>query len=114
MAADLIVKISDLDGMNPDAIAYVNCDVGGDQFVNDGFTLIHIDNGATQETTVIFHTQHNCNHGYEHDEGCAVPVSKQRMFGPFDPGRFNDAYGKVNITYTGGITLCKIAAIRIK
>lgn len=112
--ADLVVKVVDLDGLDPTTPAYVAVTEGGDLFANDGFTFLHFVNGVTQETTIIIDSVGQCSQGFDHNAGGACPVSKERMFGPFDRGRFNNAAGKVAITYTGGVTNLTVAAIRVK
>ena len=112
--ADIVVKVEDLDGLDPQTPAYVAVTDGTDLFLNDGFVFLHFVNGATQETTVIIDSVGQCSQGFDHNAGGAVPVSEDRMFGPFPCSRFNNAAGKVAVTYTGGVTNLTVAAIRVK
>lgn len=112
--ADLVVKKVILTGLDPKDPAYVAATEAGDLFPNSGFTFLHFINGATQETTVIIDSVTPCSQGFDHNVGGAVPVNEERMFGPFDRGRFNDANGKVKVTYTGGVTNLTVAAIEVK
>ena len=112
--ADLVVKVVTLDGLDPTTPAYVTATVGGDLFPNDGFVFLHYVNGADQETTVTIDSVAKCSQGFDHNAGGAVPTNKQRMFGPFAPGRFNNPAGKVAISYAGGVTNLTVAAIRVK
>lgn len=113
MADDLVVKTVILTGLNPLSPAYVATDVGGDQFPNDGKTFLHFVNGATQETTVTVNSIKACSQGFDHNAVVVVPVSTERMIGPFDRGRFNNADGEVDITYSGGVTNLTVAAISV-
>ncbi len=112
--ADLVVKVVDLDGLDIDTPAFVAVTAGGDLFPNDGFTALLFENGATQETTITIDSTKDCDQGFDHNAGGVCPVSERRMFGPFSPGRFNNAAGKVAISYAGGVTNLTVAAIRVK
>lgn len=113
MAADLVVKVVDLDGLDPLTPAYVAVTEGGDLCPNDGFTFLHFKNLAVQETTIIIDSVAACDQGGDHNAGGVLPVSEERMFGPFPRGRFNNAAGKLAITYTGGVTSVTVAAISV-
>ena len=113
MADDLVVKKIVLTGLDPTAVAYVSAAVGGDQFPNDGMTFLHFKNGADQETTITINSIKACSQGFDHDSVVVLPVSKERMIGPFDRGRFNNANGEVGITYAGGVTNVTVAAINL-
>ena len=113
MADDLVVKNIVIAGLDPTAVAYVAADVGGDQFPNDGMTFLHFKNGPDQETTITVNSVKACSQGYDHNSVVVLPVSKDRMIGPFDRGRFNTAAGKVDITYAGGVTNVAVAAINL-
>ena len=67
--ADLVVKVVDLDGLDPTTPAYVAATDGVDLFLNDGFTMLHYVNGATQETTVIIDSVGPCSQGFDHNAG---------------------------------------------
>lgn len=111
---DLVIKKVILAGLDPNDPIYEPATEAGDLFPNSGFTFLHFKNLTTQETTVIIDSVAPCSQGHDHNEGGVVPVSKERMFGPFDRGRFNDANGKVKIDYTGGVTDLTVAAIEVK
>ena len=110
----LLVKVVILAGLDPEAVAYVAAAGGGDEFVNDGFTMLHFINGADQEVVCTIDSTVDCNQGSDHNAGGTIPVSSERMFGPFPCGRFNDANGKVQIAYGGAVVNLTLAAIRLK
>ena len=111
--ADLIVKKVVLTGLNPKDPAYVACTAGGDTVLNSGYTLLHVINGHTGPWVVTINSITPCSQGFDHDAVVSVPASEERMIGLFDRGRFNDAPGKVGITYDG-VTALTIAAIEVK
>ena len=111
--ATLLVKKVLLTGLNPLDPAYVAVTEGGDDVLNSGATFLHFVNGATQETTVTINSIKACSQGYDHNAVVVVPVSSERMIGLFDRGRFNDANGKLEITYAGGVTNLTVAAIEV-
>jgi len=113
MAADLVVKTVVLTGLDPDTPAYVAATEGGDLCPNDGRTFLHFKNGATQETTVTIDSLAACDQGADHNAVVVLPVSEDRMIGPFPRGRFNNAAGKLAITYAGGVVNLTVAAISV-
>lgn len=95
------------------ALTYSNCSAGGDEFVNNsGRVCIHVKNGNTAAQTVTVNSQKPCDQGYDHDVVVSIPASSDRLIGPFTTDRFNDANGKVQITYSG-VTSMTIAAIEL-
>lgn len=111
--ADLVVKKVVLAGLNPMDPVYVACTVGGDAVLNSGSTFLHVINGHSGAWVVTVNSIAACNQGFDHDAAVSVPAGEERMIGPFDRGRFNDAGGKLAITYDG-VTALTIAAIEVK
>jgi hypothetical protein len=111
--ADLVKKKVVLTGLNPKDPVYVACAAGGDAVLNSGFTFLHVVNGHSGAWVVTVNSVAACNQGFDHDAIVSVPASEERMIGPFDRGRFNDANGKIQITYDG-VTVLTIAAIEVK
>lgn len=112
--ADIIVYPTILTGLDPDAVPFEDALVGGDLCPNDGTTFIFFENGATQEVVVTVNSIRPCSHGQDHNSITTVPVSKRRMIGPFDRARFNNAAGKLEITYGGAVTNLTIKAVTVK
>ena len=98
-----------LAGLSP---TYGTAAAGGDEFVNSGREFIHVKNGHTGPQTVTVNSQEPCNQGYDHDAPVEIPASEERMIGPFPKDRFDDAGGKVQITYSG-VTALTIAAVQV-
>ena len=111
--ATLVVKKVVLTGLDPLTPAYVAATSGGDDVLNSGNVFLHFVNGATQETTVTINSIKACNQGFDHNAIVVVPVSEERMIGPFDRGRFNDASGSIDITYAGGVVNLTVAAMEV-
>lgn len=84
----------------------------GDEWVNSGREFIHVKNSGA-ETTVIVNSQAACNQGSDHDETITIPATTGwKMIGPFPKDRFNDAAGKVQLTY-GDHTNLTIGIVRL-
>ena len=98
-----------LAGLSP---TYGEAAVGGDEFVNSGREFIHVKNGHTSPQTVTVNSQAVCSQGFDHDIPVEIPASEERMIGPFPKDRFDDAGGKVQITYSG-VTALTIAAVQV-
>lgn len=111
--ADLVVKKVVLTGLDPNTPAYVACTAGGDAVLNSGYTFLHVKNAHTSAWVVTVNSIAPCSQGFDHDSVVSVPASAERMIGPFDRGRFNDATGKLAITYDG-VTALTIAAVEVK
>lgn len=81
---------------------------GGDSFANDGATSLYVKNGSGAPITVTIPAQAACNFGVSnaaHDIVRAVPAGAENRLGPFAPGLYNDANGRVQITYSGVTSL---------
>jgi hypothetical protein len=107
--ATLSVQVVVLGGLTP---SYAACTAGGDEFVNSGHEFIHVKNAAGVSQTVTVNSQAVCSQGFDHDIAVAVPAAQERMIGPFPKNRFDDASGKVQITYSAVVSLT-IAAIQV-
>ncbi|NVM56425.1 MAG: hypothetical protein HWN66_22195 [Candidatus Helarchaeota archaeon] len=106
--ADLTPQVIVLTGLEP---SYQACAAGGDAVVNDGRIFLHFVNGAT-ESEVTVDSVRACDQGVDHNVVVTVPASEDKMIGPFNKDRFNDANGKIQITYTN-VTTITVAAIRL-
>lgn len=76
---------------------------GGDSFQNSGVEFVQVKNAhATVARNVTFAAPNPDNFGITnaaHNQVVAVPALTTKLIGPFPPGRFNDANGRVQITY---------------
>ena len=92
---------------------YAAASAGGDDFANtDEKTMFHVKNGDADALEVTISATRACNHGTTHDIVASIPASNDRMFGPFDKERFNDATGKIGVAYDDE-TSVTVAAIRL-
>ena len=114
MADDLIVYPTVLTGLDIDTPVLVNATEAGDLCPNDGSTFLFFENGATQQVVVTVNSIKACSHGQDHNSITTVPTDERRMIGPFDRGRFNNAAGKLEITYGGAVLLFKVKAVTVK
>lgn len=78
---------------------------GGDQFTNNGKTLLKVVNGSGGSITVTIAAQRSCDQGSTHNIANAVAAGATELMGPFDPARYSDASGFVQVTYSGVTSL---------
>jgi hypothetical protein len=71
----------------------------GDEFVNDGKTEIHAKNDSVGDIVVTAAAVNACSLGTLHDIAVTVPAGEERRIGPFNRTIYNDANGKVQLTY---------------
>jgi len=95
--ATLTVQQATIAGVTPTFVAVAASDV----FANNGKTYIEVKNGNAGADTVAIDSLVACNQGTDHDGGGSVPATTgDKIFGPFDPTRFNNANGQVTITHS--------------
>jgi len=107
--ADLTVQKVSKAGLTP---SYDSCAETGDAALNGGKTFLHVKNGHSGAWVVTVNSVQACSQGFDHDVVVSVPAGEERMIGPFERGRFNDANQKIAITYDG-VTALTIAAIEV-
>ena len=81
---------------------YNSCAEAGDEFVNSGQCVIQLKNVNAAARTVTIDCFTPCNYGLdtEHDVAVEIPLTVgDKVIGPFPKSRFNDAEGKVQLTY---------------
>jgi hypothetical protein len=94
------------------APSYASAAGGGDTFVNDGDTFLHVFNGGGGSINVTIAPAGSVNGiGFE-DQVVAVAAGANKMIGPFDPAIFNGASG-VSVSYSG-VTSVTVAAIKLR
>ena len=108
--ATLTLYQTDLGGVVP---SYAAAAGGGDEFVNDGNTMLHVKNGSGGAITVTVNSLVACDQGSDHDSVTSVGAGAESMIGPFDRTRFNDPItGRAAITYSG-VTSLTLAPIQV-
>jgi len=108
--AILTVQKVTLAGLEPTFAAATET---GDLFPNSGREFIYVKNSSAGALTVTVNSQTACNQGYDHDETVSVPAGKERMIGPFPKSRFDNADGRVQLTYSAGVTSLTIAVVQV-
>jgi hypothetical protein len=74
---------------------------GGDQFQNDGKTLLRIKNADGSGMTATVTAQTACNYGTVHSTTVTVGATTGDVLaGPFDPAIYNNSSGYVVVTYS--------------
>lgn len=86
-----------------------------DWFLNSGRIFILMENLDAAERSVVINSQKGCNQeASDHDLTVVVlPANDWKMIGPFPKDRFNDALGKVHLTYVGVVDEIKIALFEV-
>ena len=101
--ATLTVQEIDRDGVVP---TYVACDVGGDEFVNEGrLTFVYVKNTDASPRTVTFVTQKTVDGEAVDDKDVVVAPTSEEPIGPWPASIYNDSDGKVQITYSAVVNL---------
>lgn len=107
--ANLNIQQAVVTGLAP---SFVAAAAGGDEFVNSGKAVLYVKNGGASSINVTIDSQVPCNYGVDHDVTVAVPAGAERIIGPFPKTRFNDAYGKVKISYSA-VTSVTVAVLEV-
>lgn len=85
-----------------------------DWFYNSGRVFILMENLDAAERSVVINSQTDCNQDDDHDVTVVVlPANDWKMIGPLPKSRFNDANGKVHLTYVGVVAAIKITLLEI-
>lgn len=109
--AVLTVQQAVLAGLTP---TYAAASVGGDSFANDGRIFLHVKNSDSSSHVTTVASQKPTVPGYTPaNNAVTVPITTgDKIIGPFDPTVWNDADGKVQVTYAA-VTGMTVAAIRV-
>lgn len=88
-------------------LAPASAAAAGDQFLNDGKTVIYVKNVNATTRTVTFVTNATLVGVAVSDVAVAVAQNEEKMVGPFPVYPFNDSSGYVQITYSSevGVTI---------
>jgi len=84
---------------------------GGDAFDNDGRTFFVVKNAGGAGITVTFDSLVLSNFGTDVNPAPTVAAGETRIFGTFDTTRFNDANGRVGVTYSS-VTSVTVMAVK--
>ena len=112
--ADLALKQPGLDSGAP-LLGAVAAASGGDAFVNEGETFLYVKNTDAVSKNVTIAGQRTCPFGVaagSHNSVTAVALNEEKLIGPFNKSRFNDANGKVQVTYSA-VTGVTVAAVKV-
>lgn len=95
--ATLVAVSPALAGSNLGATAAA---VGGDRFLNTGNEQLYVKNAGVGSINVTIDAQSDGGVSYT-DPVVAVGAGAEKLIGRFDPRKFNDANGYVNVSYSG-------------
>lgn len=112
MSTELTVVSITQTGITP---APVTVDDAGNWFTNPGGCFIHLLGGTAGALAATIHSQALCNQGVEHDLVITPVAATLYLIGPIPKARFDDADGKVQITFAVGSAadLMKIQIIKL-
>lgn len=85
---------------------------GGDSFANSGREFVLVFNGSGSPITITAPTPQTVVGLAVADETYTIPAGARHFIGPFPPGTFNDANGRVNFTYSG-VTSLTVGAYKV-
>ena len=93
--------------------SYAAAEAAGDSFPNaNNRTFFTVVSAAGVDRTLTFNSQVNCDQGEDHDVAVVVSTGTTVRIGPFPPARFNDANGRVVVTYSSQVGLT-VAAVQV-
>jgi Zn-dependent protease with chaperone function len=100
----LTVQTITTSGITP---ALVFADALGNQFVNNGRTMLLVENIGGAPITVTVVSQVACNQGVTHSPTLTVADGATVEAGPWSPARFSDSRGYVQLEYSSvtGVTV---------
>lgn len=93
--------------------AFVAADALGDTFTNNGDTELLVINGGVGDVDVTFTATRPCSHGFLDDWVVTCSGQELTRIGPFSAQRFNDAQGRVAVSYDDETNLT-VAAQRLR
>lgn len=89
---------------------------GGDSFDNNGQCILEVVNGGGGSITVTIDDPGSPSPAgatqFNPDVAVTVGAGASKLIGPFPPFRFNDANGRVNVSYSG-VTTVTVRVIRV-
>lgn len=110
--ATLSVQTISRAGVVPAPVAVAS---GGDQFANDGKTLIEVWNDhATNPRTATVATQITVDGKAVADDAISITAANDRkLIGPFPPEIYNDVNGMVQLTYSDSGADMRVGVFRL-
>jgi hypothetical protein len=110
--ATLAVQTINRSGITPAPVAVAS---GGDQFRNDGRTIIEVHNDhASAARTVTVATQMSVDGKTVADDAITILAANDRvLIGPFPPHIYNDVNGYIQLTYSDSGADMRVGAYKI-
>ena len=109
--ATLTINEIDRDGT---LYAVVAAAATGDQFGNDGQTFVAVYNShGSADRTVSVDVQKDVDGQDPPDREITVGAGETRLIGPFPTGIYNDANGRVQITYSDSAADVYVGAFKL-
>lgn len=115
MAAITPVTLSGSDhideAINAGTFAGTAVAAGGDYVAfSDGYNvLLMVKNANAAARTITVHSQRNDDQGFENDDSQAIAQNDVFVMGPYSKGRWADANGRLQMTYTSEVDVTVLA-----
>jgi hypothetical protein len=97
--------------LNGTTITFSSASAGGDQFANTGRELLLVRNGGASSVTTTVAAQGRYRGVPFSNVTLTVPAGGEVIAGPFPPEVFNDANGRVNLSYSA-VTSVTVAVLQ--
>jgi hypothetical protein len=85
---------------------------GGDSFVNDGTQLLYIENTDAVSVTLTVPVAPTIDGQTVSSKTFSIAQNKRMVIGPFAPNIYNDANGRVPLSYSA-VTALKVAVLKV-
>lgn len=108
--AILTLQTIDLAGLEDFTLA--SATGGGDEFVNDGRTILVVDNASGSPIVVTVDSKVLSDYGTDEDNVVSVAAGSRAFIGPFQKDRFNGTGQLASISYDG-VTSLTVAALQL-
>ena len=108
--AVIALQVIDLTGLAEFTLAAATS--GTDTFVNDGRTILVVDNGSGSPMDVVINSLKASDFGTDEDITVTIAAGERAFIGPFQKARFNAIAGTVGVT-TSLETSVTMAALQL-
>jgi len=103
--------VADITTGNSTTAGFLQVDVNGSNFSNDGTVLLIVN--AAAATTLTVSGQVKCRFGVLHDRTyTAMTSGHSYVFGPFAISHFNDTTGLAHVVWGGTLSTTSVCAVK--
>lgn len=102
MAILTVTPLAGKAGITP---TFTAANAGGDSFANDGKTWLEVNNGGGASITVTIAVPYTVDGSAVTPPTVTIPAGQRRLIGKFDTTIYNDANGRVAVSYSAVTTV---------